>query len=150
MSSVARMYRFTRDHNRVARHELRSHVEQLSRAPFGDVLEQLLQARPSLEQLVEWAAKDPARWALATKVFAGLTGYTEHLDVRQHITVEHLGDAEILARLARVRSAVLDGGAPLTIEQLPSATQPPPAVQPPSSIQNLNESAAQPQEKGAP
>jgi hypothetical protein len=102
------MYRFTRDHNRVARHELRDNLEALSRQPFGDVLSSLLQARPGQAELCEWAAERPDRWALAVKIFASLAGYTEQVDVHQHVVVEHLGDAEILARLGRLRAAFLE------------------------------------------
>jgi len=62
-------------------------------------LEALLQARPSTEQLLSWAAQDPAQWANAIKVFALLNGYTEKtesLSIHKHLHLHRLSDAELI------------------------------------------------------
>jgi len=78
---------------------LRESLANYSREPFGDVLEALLQARPSTERMLAWARKDPAQWANAIKIFAILNGYTEKQEpiVHKHMHIHKMSDAELLA-----------------------------------------------------
>lgn len=85
--------------NIVSRETLRDALNQYSREPFGDVLEALLQARPTTEQMLRWAASDPAQWANAIKIFSLLNGYTEKTEtttVHKHLHLHKLSDAELL------------------------------------------------------
>jgi hypothetical protein len=85
--------------NNISREDLRIALSQYSRDPFGDVLEALLQARPSTEQLLKWAASDPAQWANAIKIFSLLNGYTEKTEsttIHKHLHLHKLSDAELL------------------------------------------------------
>ena len=85
--------------NIVTREQLRDALNQYSREPFGDVLEALLQARPSDEEMTKWARKDPAQWANAIKIFALLNGYTEKTEsttIHKHLHLHKLSDAELL------------------------------------------------------
>jgi hypothetical protein len=87
------------DQNRVSREELRLAIEQYSRDPFADALSALLQARPSLERMVQWAGEDPLKWANAVKIFAILGGYTEKtetLHLHDHRHIHKASDAQLL------------------------------------------------------
>ena len=87
------------DRNSISREMLRDSLSQYSREPFGDVLEALLQARPSTEQMLKWAASDPMQWANAVKIFSLLNGYTEKtesISVHKHLHMHKLSDAELL------------------------------------------------------
>jgi hypothetical protein len=92
-------YAWPQDRNLVSREQLRDSLNQYSREPFGDVLEALLQARPSTEQLLLWARADPAQWANAVKIFSLLNGYTEKTEsvsIHKHLHLHKLSDAELI------------------------------------------------------
>jgi hypothetical protein len=88
-----------REQNIVSREELRASLEQFSRDPFADVLSSLLQARPSLERMLQWSGEDPLKWASAVKIFAILGGYTEKtetLHLHDHRHIHKASDAQLL------------------------------------------------------
>src|SRR4051812_45426109 len=92
-------HRWPKEANIVSREELRSSLEQFSRDPFTDVLQAMLQARPSLERLVQWSGEDPLKWANAVKIFAILGGYTEKtetLHLHDHRHIHKASDAQLL------------------------------------------------------
>jgi ABC-type nitrate/sulfonate/bicarbonate transport system substrate-binding protein len=92
-------YEWPQDRNLVTREQLRDSLAQYSREPFGDVLEALLQARPSTERLMQWAKEDPAQWANAIKIFSLLNGYTEKtesISIHKHLHLHKLSDAELI------------------------------------------------------
>ena len=95
-----------RGRNIVSRDELRDNIARLSRDPFGDILEALLQARPSTERLLMWAAEHPDRWANAIKVFATLNGYTERTEAittNFHVAIGRMSDAEVMQCLYDIK-----------------------------------------------
>lgn len=99
-----------RGRNIVSREELRENLERYSRDPFADVLEALLQARPSTERLLQWAGEHPDKWANAIKVFASLTGYTEkteevHTHLHAHKHIGKMSDAELLQSMHELARA---------------------------------------------
>ena len=93
------------ERNRTSREELRLAIEQYSRAPFGDALEALLQARPTTQRLLQWAGEDPLKWANAVKIFAILGGYTEKtesLNVHLHANTAAMSDAQLMVALQQM------------------------------------------------
>jgi hypothetical protein len=82
---------------RVKREDVRNELANYSREPFIDVLEALLQARPSPARLALFASEDPSKWAQAIKIFAILGGYTEKTEsTHQHIHLHKMSDAELV------------------------------------------------------
>ena len=124
-----------RERNIVSRDELRDNIARLSRDPFGDVLEALLQARPSTERLLAWAAEHPDRWANAIKVFAHLKGYTERSEVVStnfYMQISRMSDAEVLQCLSDIQQG---GNAEMAINKYIEAKPPQ------ETVQNLNASS---------
>ena len=80
-------------------------LEVLSRAPFVELLADLLEARPSPEALKAFTARHPDRWAQATVMLARLAGYHDKLKVDGSLAVQVslMSDAELLDRLAETQ-----------------------------------------------
>ena len=81
-----------------------------SRQPFIDILSRLTGCAPSNEALQQFADQHPERWASAVRVFAGLSGFTEKLEIKGNIAIEvyNMGDAQLLDKLQKVEGKLLD------------------------------------------
>jgi hypothetical protein len=112
----------------VSRHELRSRLREYSREPFGDVLHELLQVRPTRDRLAAWAERNPDRWAHAIEVFARLNGYTEKTEHTENVFL-HLSKAsdaqlhQMLTELDKQEAMLIDGKALPAPEQAPMDMQ---------------------------
>lgn len=60
-------------------------ANMLSREPFREILADLLDCKPDLESLHEYANKSPDRWAQAVAIFSRISGYQD----KQVIEHEH-------------------------------------------------------------
>ena len=102
---------------RVSGAERRQFLEAHNRQPFRDVLDDLLEAKPEVEALQQWARKTPDRWGQAVAIFARLGGYHEKLQVEHEVRPENLSLAELLERLEGVEEQVRSlGGAAKIVE----------------------------------
>lgn len=81
-------------------------LEVLSRAPFQELLVDLLEARPSPEAIKEFAARHPDRWAQATVMLARLAGYNDKVKVDGSLAVQVslMSDVELLDQLAELET----------------------------------------------
>jgi len=87
----------------VMRDMLRRELETFSRAPFQGALVDLLEGKPSLEDIKIWAQASPDRWAQALTILARLSGYHEKREVIQsfHILIAEMSDAQLLSELEK-------------------------------------------------
>lgn len=92
--------------NYVSRAQLREQLDRHTRAPFLDTLAALLNCRPTMENIIQWASQHPDRWANAIAVFAKLGGYTEKMEVQLDVfhNITDLSDAALLQQLQELQS----------------------------------------------
>ncbi len=81
--------------------KIAAHVASLSRKPFRDVLERLLQAEPSVEAVQAYSERHPDRWGQLVTMVAKLSGYHERLEVANShvVALAQLSDSELMGRL---------------------------------------------------
>ena len=78
---------------------LRTQLAELSRAPFQDLLADLLAAAPSPEDIRRLAGKSPDRWAQAVTMVARLGGYAQQTEVALDARIADMSDSELLQAL---------------------------------------------------
>lgn len=89
------------------RKELLANLEVYGRGPFQTSLADLLECGPSKEDLMQFAAAFPDKWASAVSIFARLSGYKDETVVdhkHAHLHVMELSDAELHQRLHNLRN----------------------------------------------
>lgn len=81
--------------------DIRAALEVMSRGPFKDILADFVDSAPGADTLIEWAKKNPDRWAQATTIIGRLAGYNEKAEVQVNIKdYSRLSDAELMAAIA--------------------------------------------------
>lgn len=83
-------------------------IKQLSlysRQPFMDLLADFIGAAPSLDNIKEFAAMHPDKWASALRSLATIAGYSEKTEskVDHYIHIAELSDADLLQQLQQKR-----------------------------------------------
>ena len=81
--------------------ELMSEFQAFSRQPFVEILSELVQGIPTLENIQSFANDHPDRWANCVNTMAKLSGYHEKLEIEGNVMldVNRMGDAQLLAKL---------------------------------------------------
>ena len=81
--------------------ELMSEFQAFSRAPFVEILAELVQGIPTPENIRVFANEHPDRWVNAIKTMANLAGYHDKLEIEGNIAldVNKMGDAQLMAKL---------------------------------------------------
>lgn len=108
------------------RKELLANLEIYGRGPFQSSLADLLECGPSKEDLLQFAAAFPDKWASAVSIFARLSGYKDETVVdhkHAHLHVMELSDAELHQRLQNLRN--VDSGNFGNVALGPLALEPP-------------------------
>ena len=81
--------------------ELMSEFQAFSRAPFVEILAELVQGIPTPENIRIFAREHPDRWVNAIKTMANLAGYHDKLEIEGNIALDinKMGDAQLMAKL---------------------------------------------------
>lgn len=99
---------------------VREKLDSLSREPFRDFLALLLGAHPTEQNILDFANKNPDKWATAVSMFSKLTGYREEIDVNMNIyaQVHHMSDMDLEHQLRDLQRQMGDSYLvdPATIE----------------------------------
>ncbi len=98
---------------------LTQEVQQLSQAPFRQVLAEMLGCKPSIGALRDFADRAPDRWAQAVAIMAKNAGYAErHQHEHNHaILIAQMSDADLWAKLNELEGQMKALDAPVaTIE----------------------------------
>jgi hypothetical protein len=85
-----------------------------------DLLHALMEVRPDVLTLAEWAANHPDKWVAAIKMMAELGGYTQKQEVDHNIFVNlhSMGDAQLMQAISDLASS--DSIKDLLLEHKPS------------------------------
>ena len=90
--------------------ELLTRFEAGSRAPFRQMLANLMSAQPDAQALKAWAVKSPDRWSQAVAIAGRLSGYADKHEIEAPSTlaglvaaVSKMSDGELLEKLAALR-----------------------------------------------
>lgn len=81
------------------------YLASMSRAPFRQVLAELIRAKPTPEAVRRFADKYPDRWAQAVSMMAGLSGFERGIIEVNVFNIKGLSDAELMAQLEQLRAA---------------------------------------------
>lgn len=90
--------------------DVRAKLDSLSREPFRDFLALLLGAHPTEQNILDFANKNPDKWATAVSMFSKLTGYREEIDVNMNIyaQVHHMSDMDLEHQLRDLQKQIGD------------------------------------------
>lgn len=90
--------------------DVRQKLDSLSREPFRDFLSLLLGAHPTEQNILDFANKNPDKWATAVSMFSKLTGYREEIDVNMNIyaQVHHMSDMDLEHQLRDLQKQIGD------------------------------------------
>ena len=102
------------------------------RRPFREVLAELIQAKPTVEQIKAFAVRYPDKWAQAVTMFAGLAGYEKGMVTLNVYNVAQLSDVALLQEIAKGEEGMAKLGlrrAPVTIEGEKRGDAPRPAAE---------------------
>ena len=88
---VVRRQGLDRSSRQVPPSYLEQQLTSLSRSPFTDVLQDIMQSQPSKASLDRMARKNPAGWAQMVVMFAKLSGYNEKV-VHEHTIMNYIED----------------------------------------------------------
>lgn len=82
--------------------DLKDQFGAMSRQPFVEILAHFMQCAPTNEAIEAFSNEYPDRWAKTLQTMARLSGYTDHLEITEniHLTIQHLGDADLIAKIA--------------------------------------------------
>lgn len=97
----ARLYRIA---------DVRRLLDDQSRKPFADFLALLLGAHPTEQNILDFANRNPDKWAQAVNTFSKLTGYREEFEVTHNIysLVMHMSDMDLEHKLREIQSNIGD------------------------------------------
>jgi hypothetical protein len=105
---------------------LRSEIQQLSKAPFRQILAEMLGCKPDLESLQDFANRQPDRWAQSVAIMAKNAGYEQKHTVEHNhsILIAEMSDAQLFAQLreAEQKLEALMGPAPAVLEHDPTTS----------------------------
>ena len=92
--------------------ELLGEFQALSRLPFIEVLSELMEGIPTVENIRIFANAHPDRWANCIKTMANLAGYHDKLEVQGNLglDVNKLGDAQLMAKLEELGAQIKSMG----------------------------------------
>lgn len=85
---------------------VRSAMLAMQREPFMGLLENMIHASPTVEEIQKWARLNPDRWATAVMTFARLYGYDLKGTVQhehRHLHLHTMSDSELEAELDKAR-----------------------------------------------
>ena len=84
--------------------------EQFSRKPFVELLAHAASVAPTVPDLMKFASEHPDKWASMLVNLSKLAGYHEKLEIKGglHVTINQMGDSELLNELARIESEIED------------------------------------------
>ena len=86
-------------------------LTRYDRTSFRRVLADLVGAAPTPEQLKEFAAKSPDKWAQALAILGGLAGFERGVVLSvNHYNVGEMSDAALLARARELEAALREAG----------------------------------------
>ena len=88
--------------------ELLEEFQAFSRAPFVEILAELVQGIPTPENLKLFASEHPDRWVTAIKTMANLAGYHDKLEIEGNINLDinKMGDAQLMTRLDELSAQI--------------------------------------------
>ncbi len=86
--------------------QIAAHIAVQSREPFRQVLELFLAAAPDVDDIAEFARRNPERWAQAVTMIGKLSGFHERMQVdhehRHLVAIHEMSDMELMQRLHEV------------------------------------------------
>ena len=82
---------------------LNAEIQNLSKAPFRQILAEMLGCKPDPESLKEFANKAPDRWAQAVIIMAKNAGYESKTTVEHNfsIVIGQMSDSQLFAELRK-------------------------------------------------
>lgn len=97
--------------------ELDQQLKALSREPFRQLLNRVLESQPDTESLKEFARQYPDRWGQLLSIVSRQAGYHDKLDIDVTVTqrVQSMSDAELIADLEEMDRKLES----ITIDQIP-------------------------------
>lgn len=104
--------------------DLKDQFGAMSRQPFVEILAHFMQCAPTSEAIEAFSNEYPDRWAKTLQTMARLSGYTDHLEITEniHLTIQHLGDADLIAKIADLdRELAIEDGHLNESEQISDA-----------------------------
>jgi hypothetical protein len=83
--------------------DLGAEIQELSRAPFRQILAEMLGGKPDLESLQDFANRQPDRWAQSVAIMAKNAGYEQKQTVEHNhsILIAQMSDAQLFAELRK-------------------------------------------------
>ena len=80
--------------------------EAMSRSPFHNLLEKIIDSQPSNNDIRRLARKNPDRWGQMVAMFAKLSGYTEKKEIETTgiMRILHMSDAEVAREIEKLEA----------------------------------------------
>lgn len=102
-----------------------SHIAQLSRTPYQELLADFMRAAPDVKAIREFAGKYPDRWAQAITLISQLAGFEKGVVIQQNnlLLIGKLSDAELIKQLGDIDLALQAAGARLPGAHAPATVQ---------------------------
>ncbi len=90
--------------------ELHAHFKNLSRAPFVEILADLIKCAPTKEAVHAFAQEHPDKWVNTVRTMARLSGYHDQLEITENVNImiQSMGDTELESTLAALEQEILD------------------------------------------
>jgi hypothetical protein len=82
---------------------LGAEIQELSRAPFRQILAEMLGCKPDIASLQDFANRQPDRWAQSVAIMAKNAGYEQKQTVEHNhsILLAQMSDAQLFAELRK-------------------------------------------------
>lgn len=88
---------------------LRAEFTALSRAPFVEILADVMGCAPTQKAMEIFANESPDKWSKMVETFARLSGYSDKVEINKniHMTIQALGDTDLVEEIARIEGEIV-------------------------------------------
>ncbi len=100
---------------------LTAEIQELSKAPFRQILAEMLGCKPDLKSLQDFANRMPDRWAQSVAIMAKNAGYESKQTIEHNfsIVIGQMSDAQLFAELRKTEKDLSKIMAPHALEHQP-------------------------------
>jgi len=86
--------------------DLNAEIQNLSKAPFRQILAEMLGCKPDIDSLQDFANRQPDRWAQSVAIMAKNAGYEQKQTVEHShsILIGQMSDAQLFAELTSLEN----------------------------------------------
>ena len=100
---------------------LKAEIQELSKAPFRQILAEMLGCKPDLKSLQDFANRQPDRWAQSVAIMAKNAGYESKHTVEHNfsLVIGKMSDAQLFAELRKTETELEKLMVPQVLEHQP-------------------------------